>query len=443
MNTILIGSDSMRPDFLGCGGNEKMVTPNLDRLAAEGCFFERSLTGSYATVPARGDVVTGRYVFPNHGWEPLTYTEQTCARVLSDHGFITQLYCDTPHIMKDGFNYDKGFTTWEHIRGQENDRYFYDHNMSFELPCEAHKLRNPDTTFRQHLMNISRRRGEEDTFAAITLNKGAEWLRRNYGLDNFFLWCDCFDPHEPWDAPQYYVDLYDPGYTGQVIPYPAYGPAGVFTKREIQHCRALYAAEVTLVDRWLGKLLDTVDDLGLADNTMIIVWSDHGFMLGEHRLMGKGSNPLYTELNRVVFIVRYPGGKKGLRSQAFAQAADIMPTILDAAGVDVPARCHGTSLLPVLTGKKKQVREVMVSSWPLTANPNAPSLSVITDEEWSLHYFGGGRKHALYNLKDDPAQQHNLYRKNKDIAADLLARSVEFLKEIDCPDDKLLLRNEL
>jgi arylsulfatase A-like enzyme len=443
MNTILIGSDTMRPDFLGCGGWAKAVTPNLDRLAAEGCFFERSLTGSYATVPARGDVVTGKYVFPNHGWEPLTYTDRTCAKILGEHGFITQLYCDTPHIMKDGFHYDKGFTGWEFIRGQESDRYVYDHNFKFDLPCDEHKLRNPHTTFRQHLMNISRRRGEEDTFAATTLGKGIDWLKHNYGLDNFFLWCDTFDPHEPWDAPQYYVDLYDPGYTGQVIPYPAYGPASLFTKREIEHCRALYAAEVTLVDRWVGKLLDAVDDLGLADDTLVIVWSDHGFMLGEHGLMGKGSNPLYAELNRCVFIARCPGGKSGLRSQAFAQAADIAPTILDAAGVEIPADCHGKSLLPVLTGKQAQVRDLMVSSWPITTNPNAPTLSVITDEDWSLHYTGPGGKHELFSVDEDPAQKRNLYRKNKDVAARLLARYVEFLREADCPEGKLELRSKL
>jgi len=354
MNTVLVISDSFRKDHLGCYGNEWMSTPNLDKLASESMVFDRAYTGSYATVPARGDVVTGTYVFPRYGWQRLDYTDILLSTTLGAAGFTTQLIVDTPHIMKDGFNFDKGFTGWEWTRGQESDRFITDPTIKVEFNCDPKKLRNPETTYKQHYRNIAWWRREEDRFCAQTLAKGADWLAKNYKLDKWFLYLDTFDPHEPYDAPEHYVEMYDPGYKGEVIRYPAYGPASIFTKREIKHIQALYAAEATMVDRWMGKLLAKIDDLGLRDEVMVIFTTDHGFMLGEHNIMGKGNSPLYAELADIPFIVRMPGGRKGARSRQFVQAPDIMPTILDAAGVKTPKTLHGKSLVPTLKGSRKK-----------------------------------------------------------------------------------------
>jgi len=442
MNTILIISDTFRKDHLGCYGNDWIKTPNLDRLAANGVVFDRAYTGSYATVPARADVHTGTFVFPHHGWEPFTYADVTLSTVLGEAGFTTHMVVDTPHIMKDGFNFDRGFSSWEWVRGQESDRYITDATLKIEFPCSPHKLRNPYTVFRQHMQNISFRRGEEDCFCAITMRKGIEWLTKNYMRDRWLLVLDTFDPHEPWDPPEYYIDMYDPDYTGERVPYPAYGKCDYLTERELQNVRALYAAEATLVDRWIGELLDHVDRLGLTDRVMIIFWTDHGFMLGEHGLIGKGNSPLYSELNDIPFIIRMPDGLKGARCDKIVQAADIMPTILEAAGVPIPDCVTGKSLIPLLKGEDMETRDIAVSSWQLLAKrPNV--LSVITDEEWSLHYYGKGGDHELYHMKTDPKQQKNLIAEKREIAEELLEKYVAFLRELDCPTDILELRSEL
>ncbi|HIE51986.1 MAG TPA: sulfatase [Armatimonadetes bacterium] len=443
MNTILIISDTVRRDFLGAYGNEWISTPNLDRFAAEGLVFDRAYTASYATVPNRGDVHTGTYVFPEHGWEPLRYTNVTLSTTLGAAGFTTQFFVDTPHIIKDGFNFDKGFTGWEWIRGQENDRYITDASLKIELPCAPEKLRNPYTTFLQHARNTAWWRSEEDRFCARTMRKAMAWLEHNYKLEKFCLVVDTFDPHEPWDPPWYYYERYDPDYEGEVIPYPAYGGTEPFSQRELQHLRYLYAAELTLVDRWVGRLLDKIDEVGLRDRAMVIFTTDHGFMLGEHGWVGKGRSPLYLELNAIPLMIRYPGGPAGVRTDAFAQAPDLMPTILDAAGVPIPEECTGRSLLPLLRGEVEQVRDLAISSWQLPRRPEQRVLSVITEKEWCLHYYGPGGPHELYHLPSDPQQQRNRLETEREVAEGLHRRYVEFLRQIRTPADRLALRSRL
>ena len=441
MNTVLIISDSFRKDHLGCYGNGWIHTPSLDRFASQSVTFDQAYTGSYATVPSRGDVHTGMYVFPRYGWEPLTYTDVTLSKTLGDAGFVTQMYVDTPHIIKDGFHFDKGFTAYEWIRGQESDRFRHDPTVDVPIPCAPEKLRSPYTVYRQHYQNIAHWQSEEDRFCAQTLSKGAEWIEQHRKLDRWFLCLDTFDPHEPYDAPESLVELYDPGYDGEVITYPAYGPASVFSKREIRNIRARYAAECSLVDKYVGKVLRKIEDCGLGDEVMVIFTTDHGFMLGEHNIMGKGNSPFYLELAAVPFIARAPGARPGSRSRAFVQMPDLMPTILEAGGVAVPETVQGKSFLPVLTGKSRsKLRPQAITSWPLTTNPDAHTLSLITNDEWALFYRGVGGKHELFHIKRDPGQKKNLFRVQREVAAAMHKGYVKFLKEHECPEDCLALR---
>src|SRR5437867_2781718 len=154
----------------------------------------------------------------------------------------------------------------------------------------------------------------------------AGWLEQNH-RDRFFLYVDTFDPHEPWTPPQHYTDLYDPGYEGKEVIYPAYAHDDYMTREERHHCRALFAGEATLVDRWTGYLLERAESLGLFENTAILFLSDHGFYLGEHGYIGKSlitpsahqSISLYPEMCRIPFLAHMPGQAAGTRSQALAQ----------------------------------------------------------------------------------------------------------------------------
>jgi len=276
MNVIFIMCDTFRYDYLGCYGSDWVQTPCLDRLAEQAFVFENCYCASVPTVPNRRDILTGLNCYTHGTWEPLPKDEVTLPEVLGASEIVSQMFVDTPHLLQNGFNFCRGFSGYEWIRGQENDRWL-SYPQEVEFPCDPGKMRNPDYIVAQYLRNTHWWQTEDDTFVARTMDAATRWLEKNADRD-FFLYIDTFDPHEPFDPPQHYLDKYDPGYTGEKVIYPHYAPCDCYlTPEEQQHIRALYAGECTLVDRWIGRLLDRVDDLGLRENTAIIFTSDHGF----------------------------------------------------------------------------------------------------------------------------------------------------------------------
>ncbi len=474
MNFVVIVSDTFRRDHLGCYGNGWIRTPNLDRLALESVVFDRAYAASFPTVPNRRDVLTGRFCFTYSDWAPLPEEEVVLAEVMKAGGYVTALVADTPHFLAHGYNFSRGFDGWEWIRGQEHDEWRTSPRDP-ELPCAPEKLRLPYVTVKQYLRNVSDRRGEGDYFVARTMRRAAAWLEENLDSQPFLLYVDTFDPHEPWDPPKWYVDQYDPGYQGEEVIYPRYAPCDFLSEAELKHVRALYAGEVSLVDTWIGKLLARVDELGLRDNTVVIFTTDHGFYHGEHGLMGKSllteeyhsSVPLYEEVARIPLLVRLPGQRAGHR-QAFAQPPDLMPTILDLAGIPIPSTVQGDSLVPVLRGERDSGRPFAITSRSLIHGVGWREFTTITNEEWSLIYPGARyearatedlavdsmkRLHAalyqgaggpeLYHLASDPRQQHNVFAQHRDIAAALHADHVRMLEALNTPEEHLANRREL
>lgn len=460
MNFILIISDTLRRDYLGCYGNDWISTPNTDRFAARSVIFERAYAASFPTVPHRHDVLTGRYTFIDSQWQPLPSHEVVLAEELAKAGYTSMMILDQPHIVENGFHYDRGFTGWEWIRGQETDRWQTAPAYP-AMPCDPHKLREPDRIVKVHQRNVHWRQFEEDTFVARTMTVACRWLERNWKEhENFFLYVDTFDPHEPWDAPQWYVDMYDPGYEGEVVNYPTYGPSDSLTPEELKHARALYAAEVTLVDRWVGRVLERIEDMGLFENSVVIFTTDHGFYHGEHDLIGKSRIspgwmsyvPLYEEMAHIPFVVHYPGCEPR-REQAFVQPPDLMPTFLELTGAPDPGTMHGKSLVPILEGKSVPRREFAVTSPTLIPGAVAGARATITTDEWAFicagrpseagefetlavdglvkrQMVGEVLPSELYHLPSDPRQMHNVISQHPRVAAELRQTFVSFLESL-------------
>ncbi|MFQ6048213.1 MAG: sulfatase [Phycisphaerae bacterium] len=459
MNVVLIISDTLRRDRIGAYGARWMHTPNMDRLASQSFVFDDAYVASFPTVPARKDLLTGRYCFTYDVWSPLGREEVILPECLRSAGYVTQMINDTPHISQNGFFFDRGFDGWIWIRGQENDRLRTD-PLELDLPCDARKLRGGAAgAARQHLRNTAARQREAECFCAQTFSQAADWLERNYKCGKFFLYVDTFDPHEPWDAPQHYVDLYDAGYRGESVIYPRYDFIDYLSPAELRHAHALYCAEVTLVDRWLGHLLRRLDELGLSDKTVVILTSDHGFYHGEHRIIGKAIirartrfwTPLWQEVARVPLMIRLPRARGGRRIRGYVQMTDLMPTILELAGAEVPRTCQGRSLLPLLRGRRVRLRRAAISS-PCFKAGGGGCISTITMGRWSLLHAPpdqtGGATTAeidmierqtqilpelypgplLYDLREDPQQRRNLYRRHRDVARRLHA---EFLRQLE------------
>jgi len=395
MNFIIIVSDTLRRDHLGCYGNKWISTPNIDRFAEKSIKFDKVYSGSFPTVPHRRDLLTGRFTAGYTPWAPLSSDEVVLAEVLKKKDYISMMVCDCPHILENGYHYDRGFDGFEWIRGQESDRWKTSPEK-LNHKFDNVKNRAPNRIAKNHYKNTSYWRYEEDRFVARTMVESCRWLEDNYRRDKFFLYVDTFDPHEPWDAPQWYTEKYNPGYKGKVIEYPRYDFVNEFlTGEELKHCQALYAAEVTLVDRWVGRLFEKIEDLGLLEDTMVIFTTDHGFLLGEHEIMGKGLIfegedvdrfsyiPLYEEINHIPFIAFFPKSKMR-NSDAIIQPMDIMPTILDLAEVEIPETVHGKSFKDVLTGKTEKHRDFGVSA-PYLGMSNMP-VSIVDNSYSAVLY---------------------------------------------------------
>jgi len=471
MNIILIVSDTFRQDYLGCYGNNWIKTPNLDKFARKSAIFGNAYAASFPTVPHRMDLATGRFTFPYREWEPLPKDEVVISEMLGKHGYTTMLICDTPHTLEDGYNFDRGFTGWEWVRGQETDRFYTD-PRKVELPCPRDKLRHLEV-LQRHLRSVAHREGERDCFVAQTMSKASQWLERNYKQERFFLWVDTFDPHEPWDAPSYYVDMYDPGYEGDEVTYPIYGKCDYLIPEEIKHMRALYAAEVTLVDQWIGLLLEQIEKLALFDNTAVIFTSDHGFYFGEHGLVGKSTITdrmfeyvsLYEEVARIPLLVYFPGMRTSSHHPALVQPPDITATILELAGIKDASTVQGKSLLPLIQGEDRTLRDISVSSPSLVHGTWGSPRVTIRKEEWSLittpklagrpdtlgekvattravdgiiREMAGStldrmtekQEDELYLLSKDPKQETNLAQKEMKVAGELRDEFFKFFESL-------------
>jgi arylsulfatase A-like enzyme len=476
VNVVLIISDTLRRDHLGCYGNEWIRTPHLDRFAQRAAIFDRAYCASFPTVPNRNDILTGRYTFTYQMWGPLSSDDVTLPELVSPHGVRTSLIADTPHPFVPGFNYQRGFDDWELVRGQEHDPWKTE-PREVHFPCAQEKLRNPDHAVVQYLRNVADRQGEEDYFVARTMRAAARWLEENRVHQPFFLYLDTFDPHEPWDPPQHYVDLYDPEYEGEEVIYPRYDTVDFLSKAELHHCRALYAGEVSLVDAWIGYLLERLEVLGLMDSTAVIVTSDHGFYFGEHGYIGKALIregfqylPLYPEVAEVPLLIYVPEPSHGQRLDSLAQPVDLFPTILEFLEVGVPGMARGHSLLPPIRGEGDIPRDVAIAAPPLSYGglrvPHPSTRASIIKGEWLLVWGTCADEQApsagglttlavdslsrriqalesgsigpeLYRLSEDPGCEHNLMDVHGDVAEELHCRFVHFLEQERVPEEHL------
>lgn len=475
-NIILVYSDTFRYDLLHERFHVKEGVRarlrNLEKFCVNAVEFTRAYHASFPTLPNRADLLTGRFTFTYYDWSPMPRDWITLPILLRRFGYTCMAVADTPHLFNDGNHFDRGFDGWVWIRGQEVDRYRTS-PLNVKLPCSPWKLRNVETIV-QHIRNNCYRRCEEDWIPAKTALEASRWLEENCGR-KFFLYVDFFDPHEPWDPPRWYVDMYDPGYEGEEVIYPQYGPCDYLSRDELLHVRALYAAEATLVDRWVGFLLEKVDALGLLENTTIIFTSDHGFYLGEHGLVGKsiimggyhGFAPLYEEVAHIPLIVRFADEldvKNNAKVDALVQTPDITATILDIAGVRNPSELgvQGESLLPLIRGEEASVRDIAVSTPSLVKGARAGlRATVTTGDYWSLILAPeesekeAGKAEAtfivdgvprvlkpfgevnteLYNLKLDPKQEKDLLSAEPEAARRIYDAFLKFLSDLGAPKE--------
>jgi arylsulfatase A-like enzyme len=381
MNVVVVLLDSLNRHMLGCYGGAEFATPNLDRFAARATRFTRHVTGSLPCMPARHDILCGALDFLWKPWGSIEAWERPITADLRAAGVTTMLVTDHPHLFETGGeNYHTDFGGWDYVRGHEGDpwRTWLDPSwVGVPAPPAAPGdwfLRRRFGDAAPHLDRAYDRtrtffRGEGDYPGPRTMSAAAQWLdgaARQHGDRPWMLFVDEFDPHEPFDVPEPWQGRYeDEPWVGERLIWPPYvvggRTGGHLSDIEARHLRANYGAKLSMIDHWFGSLLDTMDRCRLWDTTALIACTDHGHYLGEMRagadIWGKPMVPQFEPLGHIPLLIHWPGLPGGGACDALTTTVDVHATLCDAFGVSADHRVHGRSLLPLLQGTARSVRE--------------------------------------------------------------------------------------
>ena len=444
---LLILTDQQRADCLSCAGHPMLKTPNMDRLAAEGVRFSNCFTTSPLCVPARISLAMGLYPHNSNIWQndaEVPTDADTYIRRLRDKGYHTasigknhlysmegcDLYANEENFKAIGFDYIEDMSgTWGVIDGKDvrgskdrgnNDRaksVYTDHLKSLGLlkPLQEYlkKLDTKPDRQRRFIAEPLPIPAEHyiDSFIADRVEKHIE----QYSEDKpTFMYVGFQGPHEPWDAPQEYVDQYDidnipdpilekiegDWLTERSRKYHKY--AQYFQPerpRALKEITASYFGKIALIDDSIGRILAAYERKGWLDNTVVLFASDHGEMLGDHARLSKSM--FYESALRVPLIVRMPGNKTpGKVHDGFVETVDIHATLLEAAGCEPWKHQDSISLLPLMNGTVDKIRNDVLSEVHVHY--------MLRTENWKIVVGKDGRTLQLFDLKKDPLEQVNL-----------------------------------
>ena len=427
-NILLLYTDQQRFDSLRCAGNSLAHTPNLDRLAAQGAFLEHTYVQASVCVPSRMSFLTGRYCSSlGVGWNGVNFPEQHAVpvnQILKPYGYHTaqigKLHF-TSHIRRQHRNPQPtfGFDTLilSDQPGSYDDPYIQwvqaiapDQVDKVRLPLNpvamkyGHKSHKPP---RSEWEPVLCEADEDLTHSAFVASETCRYLESRPAGQPFFAIAGFFFPHAPLVAQERFVKMFDPAQ----MPLPKLGPGerfgaqvADFTPAQWQLARTYYAALVAEVDACVGRILDTLERQGLADNTLVIFTSDHGEYIGDHGRVGKGM-PGHDCITRVPMLLRWPGRiPAGQRLSALVEHVDVVPTLLDYAGIQTPTFVQGRSLRALLEGRTPTHRaEVLTESF----FPYGNSESTIRTEAYKYNVKQSGAE-ILYDLQRDPDELGNV-----------------------------------
>ena len=414
MNVVVVVMDSLRSDHIY---GSRAHTPTFNKMAGEALRFSRAYPEGMPTIPARRAIMAGQRTFPfrgwhpyrdlppQPGWEPVGSDGKMWTEVLREDGWTTGYVTDNPHLLL-GIHkrFRQTFDRVELVDGQvplrrKPTRRVSEAEVARNLPPSLRGSR-AEPRMAAYLAANPRDRAEEDYLSPRVFRNGTAWVEWAMARQPFALVIDSFDAHEPWDAPRRLKDIYGPPSMAiePIQPFPT--PAAKYRALDLssgilRRMRQLYAAEVTMVDTWLGHFLDRLGNLGLMDNTLVVLLSDHGVLLGEYGWVGKRYSEIHEELSHVPFLIRHPSGKaKGQVSRYYASTHDVGPTVLAALGRETPRHMNGVNLLPLLDGKQPSRRRAY-----RTASYNDHVAA--SDGRWLLISDNQGRHKRLYAMSNE------------------------------------------
>ena len=437
-NVLLFITDGHPRRFLGCYGNDLLETPRIDAFAESGVRFDRAFCTHSVCMPTRASLYTGRYPHVHGVWANgvrLPDDEVTMPQVLSDSGYATgasgkihfepqqQFAGDSlpaPEVPYYGF----GEVHLSENRLGEEYLEFIDQEFSALSEQARHRENMPE---------------EAHELQWIT-DQAIDFIDRQAEADRpFFCHCSYHELSPPCHAPEGWAGYHDPAevtvpelraedlagkpdwYRECYEGYLASGrqPDEPTLRRSLASCYD----QMRFIDHQFGRLMETLDERGIADDTLVILIADHGLSLNDHFQWRHGPF-LFDEVVNVPMIARLPGGASGAVSEELIESIDIMPTILDLLGVDQPAGVQGRSIAPILRGEKDARGRESV----LLQEREAPDLAArslepgritqwaVRTHDWKLIHYPGEDFGELYDLRNDPGEFDNLWG-NRDYAS--------------------------
>ncbi|MCI5773013.1 MAG: sulfatase [Erysipelotrichaceae bacterium] len=365
MKAVMVMFDTLSRRYLSTYGNDWVKTPNFERLKNKAIQFNNFFAGSLPCMPARRELHTGRYNFLHRSWGPMEPYDFSCFEALKKQKIYTHIVTDHSHYWEDGgATYLPRYTTWEGFRGQEGDRWVGMVNASgrLEIPKQATTTKMGESFFFNHA-NRTRMIEEKDFSSVKTFEAGINFINDNKDEDNWLLQIEAFDPHEPFYVPQRFLDLYDDIVDDVVFEWPSYAPVcedAALKKQIIMR----YAALISMCDHYLGKVLDVFDEHDLWQDTMLIVNTDHGFLMGEHEWWGKNVMPSYNEIVHLPFYY-YDPRIPNMHGEVdmLAQTIDIPATLLNYFKVEKPSTMLGEDLYQAIVENKDIHEAVLFGSF--------------------------------------------------------------------------------
>lgn len=382
INVLFLIADDMRPE-LGCYGVKEVKTPNIDRLASSSVVFQNAYCNVPVSGASRASLLTGVYPhYPDRFVHYSARASQDCPEAIplsqwfTSHNYHTvsngkvfhhiedhaDSWSEPPYrTFSDGYDaYWAEYNRWELWLNKASARTINPKSKRGPF-CEWAEV--PDTAY------------DDGKLALKTI---ADLKRLKEQDKPFFLACGFWKPHLPFNAPKKYWDLYDRASipqpknrfrpkdlpdqvrnSGEIYTYArSTTPEDIFFQQEVKHG---YYACLSYVDAQIGKVLDALEELGLADNTIVVLLGDHGWHLGEHNFLGKHN--LMDRSTHVPLIVRAPGLKRG-KTNSMVEFVDLYPTLCDLCALPYPeGQLDGTSFLPVLKDLKRKTKDYVYIQW--------------------------------------------------------------------------------
>ena len=347
MKAIMVMFDTLNRRFLPPYGAQEIHAPNFTRLAERTATFDTCYAGSMPCMPARRELHTGRHNFLHRSWGPLEPFDDSMPQILGEHDVHTHLVTDHQHYWEDGgATYHGRYRTFEFFRGQEGDPW-KGHVADPDIP-DAVRVRRGEG-WRQDWINRQYLADEADHPQTRTFDAGLEFLYTNHAEDDWFLQIETFDPHEPFFSYARHKQHYAHAYDGPHFDWPDYKQVSE-SDEQVDHARREYAALLSMCDASLGRVLDTMDELALWDDTLLMVCTDHGLLLGEHGWWGKNVQPWYDETIHTPLFIWDPRSRvQGERRTSLVQTIDLAPTLLDHFGLAPTPDMQGHPLQRTVT----------------------------------------------------------------------------------------------